>query len=191
MVTSADPVIENELDAGTIEGLRRRTEDLAVSSKYTYDQHYSAANFYKYLDIGMTVTAGILGALLTIGLLWETIDTSWMIVGAISVGCIEGIRLSLSPGERARMLRESAQEYQALFERSLDFLRLQVNRDDAAVDTLAEKYRDLNSERLELNEENPDVSSVWYQYIKLFKPAGGLDQTTASHAERQKINRGN
>lgn len=191
MVTSADHEIEIETGERKREGIRRRTEDLAVSLKYTYDQHYCAANFYGYLNIGMTVTAGILGAFLTIGLLWETIATGWMIVGAISVGCIEGIRLSLSPGERARILRQSAHDYQALFERSVDFLRLEANRDDTAVDTLAEKYLDLNSERLELNEENPDVSSIWYQYIKLLRPAGGLDQTTASHAERQTINRGN
>lgn len=181
---------ESLLSEGQVRGrIKRRSEDLAVSLWYTYNQHFKAANGYSYLGTTISISTAALGGVLTYGLIWQNIPNRVMVLLAILIAVIQGVRAAVKPSHRALDLRQSAHQYKMLYEDVQDFLSLEVDRRAKTVDDLADRYARLNEKRQKLNMDTSDVSSLWYYYVKWFIGADGLSQTKASETERQMLRR--
>jgi len=161
------------------ERVRKRTIDQASSAWYTYNQHYKAANFYKFLSLGFSSITAVIGGVLSYGLIWDGVPNWQMIVLAVSVSVVSGIQLVVEPGEKRDHLENSAQQYHALFDDLVDFLSLRVPYENDRDDAIVAEYEEFRKRREELNEEMPDVSSIWYRYIKWTKGPEGMQEAFA------------
>lgn len=165
--------------------LKDRSVDQASSAWYTYNQHYKAANFYKFLSIGLSSVITIIGGVLSYGLIWDELPNWFMISLAVAVSIISGIQLVVKPGEKRDRLHHSAQQYHALFDDLVDFLSLDLPSESKQVDTLQGRYEEFQEQREELNQEMPDVSSFWYRYIKFTKGTEGMQEAFAGDIEQE------
>ena len=167
------------------ERIKKRCMDQASSAWWTYNQHFKAANFNKFLGFGFSTLVAVFGGILSYGLIWEGVPNWAMIALAVSVSVISGMQLVLSPSDRREDLSDSAHQYQALFEDAVDFLTLDLPRDDKTTDELDRKYQELRCRRRELNEETPDVSSIWYRYINFTKGSDGMKEAFSGDREQE------
>jgi hypothetical protein len=165
--------------------LKDRTMDQASSAWYTYNQHYKAANFYKFLSIGLSSVIAIIGGVLSYGLIWDELPNWFMISMAVAVSVISGIQLVVEPGEKRDRLHHSAQQYHALFDDLVDFLSLDLPSESKDIDELQRTYEGFREQRESLNQEMPDVSSLWYRYIKFTKGSGGMREAFAGDVEQE------
>lgn len=166
------------------ERIKSRCVDLSSSTWWTYNQHYKAANFNKFLGRGFSILIAVLGGILSYGLIWDEITNWLMVILAVSVSVISGIQLALSPSDERERLAESAHQYQVLFDDVVEFLELEILRDDKTVDDIYTEYQELQQRRKELNKESPDVSSFWYHYIKAIKGSEGMKEAFSSDSEK-------
>lgn len=165
--------------------LRERSMDQVSSTWYTYNQHYTAANFYKFMNIGLSSMIAIIGGILSYGLIWDGLPNWLMISLAVGVSVISGIQLVVEPGEKQDKLHNSAQQYHALFDDLVDFLSLDVPSENKDLDELQEAYEKYRKQREELNQEMPDVSSLWYKYIKITKGSEGMREAFSDNIEQE------
>lgn len=169
------------------ERIKERTIDQASSAWYTYNQHYKAANFYKFLSVSFSSVTAIIGGVLSYGLIWDAVPHGQMVILAVSVSVISGIQLVVEPGEKRDELQNSAQQYHALFDDLVDFLSLEVPHEGASHSSLKEEYDQFRDRREELNEEMPDVSSIWYRYIKWTKGSDGMREAFADEVAEELV----
>jgi hypothetical protein len=167
------------------ERIKDRCMDQASSAWWSYNQHFKAANFNKFLGYGFSALVAVLGGILSYGLIWDGVPDWLMIVLAVSVSVASGLELILSPSDKRERLADSAHEYQALFDDVVDFLELELPRNDRSTDDLDEEYEELRQRRRELNDETPDVSSFWYLYVKWRKGSDGMKEAFSGDAEEE------
>lgn len=167
------------------ERIKERCMDQASSAWWSYNQHFKVANFNKFLGYGFSSLVAVLGGILSYGLIWDGVPDWVMIVLAVSVSVVSGMQLVFSPSDKRERLADSAHEYQALFDDVVDFLELELPRDDRTTDDLDEEYEELRQRRRKLNEETPDVSSFWYLYVKWRKGSGGMKEAFSGDAEKE------
>jgi hypothetical protein len=156
------------------EKLKRKLVEEVVSNWYTYNQLYKAANFYRYLGTTLSILTFAIGGVLSYGLIWDAFPNRYMIVLAVSISVISAIQSVIRPGATQRELRDAAAEYKDLCERGQ--LTLQIEFEDTDLSAVYNKVTSFNTERRELNKDSPDVSSLWYHYIKHRKSADGLGE---------------
>lgn len=155
--------------------VRSRAKDLASSTWFTYNQFYKAANFYKFLAIIISVSIVSIGGILTYSLIWDYYSMRFMVFLAISVSVLSGLELVVKPRTKHSELAEYGHRYQVLFDDVADFLTLNVFSEEDA-EYLTSRYDSLQEKRKELNGESPNLSSLWYWYIKLIKDEEGMQQ---------------
>lgn len=161
--------------------LKRKLIEEIVSNWYTYNQLYKAANFYRYLGTALSILTFAIGGVLSYGLIWDAFPTRYMIVLAVSISVISAIQSVISPSATQRELRDAAAEYKDLCERGQ--LTLQIEFEDSDLSAMHDKVKSLNAERRELNKNSPDVSSLWYRYIKYRKSADSLGEISVDEDE--------
>lgn len=171
------------------ERLKERCLDQASSAWWTYNQHFKAANFNKFLGFGFSTLVAVFGGILSYGLIWDGVPNWTMIAIAVSVSVVSGIQLVLSPSDRRENLSESGHQYQALFDDIVDFLTLELPRDDKTTAELNQEYQVLRRRRRELNEDSPDVSSLWYLYLKFTKGSEGMGEAFSDDQEQEMFER--
>lgn len=157
--------------------LRRRirfsAENKAESLHVTYDQHFSAANFYGWANRAIDTMILAISFLLVAGTVWNTFSMPVMVGLTLSTAGLSGYRRAVKPDKRAERFRESARAYHALFERFRDFLLLDIPSDEYSDEEIRKKHDELAAKRRELNREMPDAHSIWYHYVERVK---GEDQ---------------
>lgn len=167
------------------ERIQKRCADLVSSAWWSYNQHFKAANFNKFLGYGLSTLVAVLGGVLSYGLIWDGIPDWVMIALAVSVSVFSGIQLVISPSDKRERLADSAHEYQELFDSGVNFLELELPRDDRTTDEVYSDYQELCKRRRKLNEETPDVSSFWYLYVKWRKGSEGMKEAFSGESERE------
>lgn len=164
-----------------------QTEEHAVSLWYTYNQHFAAANFYRYGASGIDLASIGLGGVLTYSLIWKVLPMQIMAGLAVLTAVLTGIRAAVRPEQREERLRQSARQYHRLFDETRDFLTLMLPDDSVPISDIRSEYEDVAEQRREFNDELPDVSSFWYHYIDFMKGDDGLDEVTVTEAERARL----
>lgn len=167
------------------ERIKNRSKDICSSAWWSYNQHFKAANFNKILGYAFSSIVAILGGILSYGLIWDGVPNWIMIILAVSVSVVSGLQLVFSPSDKRERLSESAHEYQALFDDTVDFIELELPRDDLSTDDVNEEFKELRRRRRQLNEETPDVSSVWYRYLEWRKGSEGMKEAFSDDVERE------
>jgi hypothetical protein len=169
------------------EQVKELSQELAVSLWYTYNQHFKVANGYRYFRILIDVLTAIIGGILTYALIWDGVSTNVMIVLAVTIAVLTGIRSAVKPGRQESRFRQSANEYKYQFDGVRDFLKLDIEDSARSVDDLAEQYREYNNRRRELNREAPDAGSLWHKYVQWRVGDDGPDDISVTDAEIQKV----
>lgn len=164
-----------------------RTEEHAVSLWYTYNQHFAAANFYRYVASGIDLTSIGFGGILTYSLIWKVLPMQIMAGLAVLTAVLTGIRAAVRPEQREERLRQSARQYHRLFDETRDFLTLTLPDDSVSISEIQSEYEGVAEQRREFNDELPDVSSLWYHYIDFMKGEEGLNEVTVTEAERARL----
>lgn len=164
--------------------LQEKTIEEVVNFWYTYNQLFKAANCQRHLGRGISVSTALLGGILTYGLIWDGISNSIMIGLAVLISVLSALRSALRPSEKQRNLRAAAHEYKNLCDEARLLLQLDFADDALTNDELEKEVRELDRRRRELNKETPDVSSIWYHYIKYRKSSNGLAEVSVSDEER-------
>ena len=158
-----------------------------VSLWYSYNQHFKAANFYRYLGSGITILTTFLGGVLTYGLIWDGIQTKYMIALAVLISVLAAVRSALRPDEKQRGIREGANEYKDLCEEAKLILQLDFPDSEISENDLETKVRQVDKQRREINLNTPDISSLWYKYVKWRKATDGLAEIKVSETERELV----
>jgi hypothetical protein len=179
-VTSNNPETRRDL-------LKEKTIEEIVSLWYTYNQLFKAANFLRHVSRGISLFTAVLGGILTYGLIWDGIENELMIALAVLISILTALRSALRPAEKQRELRTAANEYKNLCEEAKLILQIDFPNMELEADQIEEKVKNINKTRRELNTEHPDVSSVWYQYVKYFKSPNGLSEISVSETERTMV----
>lgn len=170
-------------DEEKLERVRYRTADQITSAWYTYNQHYSAANFYKFCRYALSIIIITLGSFLTYALVWKTVSNVILIGLAISISVISAIQLVVRPTKKRNELRQSAQKYHVLFDDLVDFFQIRSPSEDTNVDEVVSQYESYKDRRHELNREMPDLSSFWYHYVDKTKNEESMERAFADEAE--------
>jgi len=167
--------------------LKEKTIEEVVSFWYTYNQLFKSANFYRHLNQSISLLTAILGGVLTYGLIWDGISNTLMIGFAVLISVLSGFRSALRPADKQRKLREAANEYKALCDEAKLILQLDFPDEEVSNEELNARVRQIDENRRNLNKDTPDVSSLWYYYIKYRKSPAGLGEITVSDTERAMI----
>ena len=107
--------------------ITERTEEQAVSLWYTYNQHFTAANFYRYLAISIDIGSVGLGGVLTYSLIWNALSMRTMAGLAVLIAVLTGVRAAVRPERQEERIRQSAHKYHRLFDEMGDFLALTLS----------------------------------------------------------------
>lgn len=167
--------------------VEERAQDLAVSLWYTYNQHFTVANGYRYLRLVIDVATASMGGVLTYALIWEGVPTPVMIALAVAIAVLTGIRSAIKPGKQETRFRQSANEYKYLFDGVRDFLKLDLQDPTVPPEELEDQYREYNDQRRELNRDNPDAASIWHKYVRWQVGEDGPDDIRVTEAEVAKV----
>lgn len=156
-------------ESGLRERVRFSAENKAESLHVTYDQHFSAANFYRWANRAIDTVIFAISGVLVSSAIWKTLPVSVIIGLTLTIAGLSGYRRAVKPDKRAERFRESARAYHALFEEFRDFLMLDIPSDEYSDEDIRQKHDELASKRRELNTEMPDASSIWYHYVERLK----------------------
>ncbi|MCQ4334806.1 hypothetical protein KM295_15230 [Natronomonas sp. F2-12] len=181
--------VNSSIEAGSPkrEQVKERSQELAVSLWYTYNQHFKVANGYRYCRVSIDVMTAVIGGILTYALIWDGVSTDVMIALAVTIAVLTGIRSAVKPGKQESQFRQSANEYKYLFDGVRDFLKLEIEDPSKSTDELVAQYRDYNNRRRELNRDAPDAGSLWHKYVQWRVGDDGPDDISVTDAEIQKI----
>lgn len=164
--------------------LEEKTIEEIVSLWYTYNQLFKAANFQRHLGRGISISIASLGGILSFGLIWDGIGHSLMIALAVLVSVLSALRTALRPAEKQRELRDAANLYKDLCEEAQVLLELDLSNVQTTNEEIETRVREINERRRQLNKDTPDVSSIWYHYVKLRKGTDALEEISVSDSER-------
>jgi hypothetical protein len=158
----------------------------ADSLNHTYNQHFLAANFYRWLNRFLDTVLFAASLLLVSQALWTVWPawTTFAIPGLIAI--IAGYRRTAKPDERSERFRRSASRHHALFDEFRDFLMVTLPDASFSDDELQDRFDELAERRRELNTEGPDASSVWYYWIKYMRGEEQLQEQITTTPEMRK-----
>ncbi|ELZ22537.1 hypothetical protein C477_04044 [Haloterrigena salina JCM 13891] len=138
----------------------------ADSLNHTYNQHFLAANFYRWLNRFLDTVLFAASLLLVSQALWTVWPawTTFAIPGVMAI--ITGYRRAAKPDQRSERFRKSANRHHALFDELRDFLMVRLPDGSCSDDEVQDRFDELAERRRELNMDSPDASSLWYYWIK-------------------------
>lgn len=146
--------------------IRRNAVTKADSVMHTYNQHFLAANFYRWFNRFLDTVLFAASLALATQVIWEVWPFWAMVVLPLGMAVITGYRRAAKPDRRAERFRKSANRHHALFDKYRDFLTVTLPSDRYTEGEIRERFDELSGERRELNLESPDASSLWYYWIK-------------------------
>jgi len=146
--------------------IQHRAENKAESLCYTYKQHFAAANFYRF--VAKVIDTVVFGAasLILATYFWNAMPNQYIIIPAVLIAGLTGVRRALDLDAKPGEFRRSAQQYHALFDEYRDFLTIRLRADTVSVGELQQEFERLSSERRRLNQNTPDANGLWYRYIR-------------------------
>lgn len=155
-----------DFDYDTHERLRNRVANMADNVLWTFKQHYTAASFYGYIGLVADIATALLGGILTYTLIWESISWRWMVGMTVVIAIISGFKVASKPQKRAEAHSKAGFAYHKLFDELKDFIELELADKSIGLKTMEERYGELSVNRRKLNNEMPNISSVWYRWLK-------------------------
>lgn len=166
--------MSDDFDYKAHERLRTRVANNMDSLLWTFKQHYKAGDIYGSLNQGADILSTVLAGLLTYGLIWNSYPTNWMIVIAIIIAVISGFKTAARPRKLSEGHFRAGAAYHRHFDQFRDFTTLDLANKDYGLERMREDFEELTAERRELNENQDDLSSLWYYWLKFsYKIRGG------------------
>lgn len=158
----------------------------ADSLNYTYNQHFLAANVYRWLNRFLDTVLFAASLLLVSQVLWTVWPawTSFVVPGLMAV--ITGYRRTAKPDRRSERFRESANHHHALFDEFRDLLMVTLPDASCSDDDVQDRFDELADQRRELNMDSPDASSIWYYWIKYVRGEEKLQEQISTTTEMRK-----
>jgi len=155
----------------------------ADSLNHTYNQHFLAANFYRWLNRFLDTVLFAASLLLVSQALWTVwpVWTTFAIPGLMAI--ITGYRRAAKPDQRSERFRKSANRHHALFDEFRDFLMVTLPDGSCSDDKVQNRFDKLAEQRRELNIDSPDASSVWYYWIKYVRGEEQLKEQISTTPE--------
>ena len=157
--------MSHDFDYEAHERLRERVANEADSVLWTFKAYYEGADWYSKWDRRLDWLVFGISALLTIALIWSQVPQIVLISLAILSSAIVGYRRMADPGDKAENFYRAANAYQRLFDDFRDYIQLELADETNDIDELQSRYRELASQRRNLNEDMPDVRSRWYERL--------------------------
>lgn len=158
----------------------------ADSLNHTYNQHFLAANFYRWLNRFLDTLLFAASLLLVSQALWTVWPawTAFTLPGVMAI--ITGYRRAAKPDQRSERFRESANRHHALFDEFRDFLMVTLPDSSCSEDDLQNRFDELAERRRELNIDSPDASCFWYYWIKYVRGEEKLQEQISTTPEMRK-----
>lgn len=163
--------------------IRRNAVTKADSVMHTYNQHFLAANFYRWLNRFLDTVLFTASLALATQVIWEVWPFWATVVLPLGIAVLTGYRRAVKPDRRAERFRMSANKHHAMFDEYRDFLTITLpseTENDAAV---RDRFDELSEQRRELNLESPDASSLWYYWIKYMRGEEKLQEQISTTPE--------
>lgn len=158
---------DDDLDYEAHERLRTRVANNMDSLLWTFKQHYKAGDIYGIINQGADVASTILAGILTYSLLWDVYSKSLMAGLAIIIAVISGFKTAARPQRLSEAHFRAGAAYHRLFDQFRDFVTLDLANKNYGLENMRNDFEELASERRELNENQDDLSSIWYYWLKL------------------------
>lgn len=165
------------------ERIRRNTVTKAESVMHTYNQHFLAANFYRWLNRFLDTVLFATSLALATQVIWEVWPFWAMVVLPLGMAVVAGYRRAAKPDRRAERFRTSANKHHALFDEYRDFLTITLPSETEGDPAIRDQFDELSEQRRELNMESPDASSLWYNWIKYVRGEEKLQQQISTTPE--------
>ena len=174
-------------ESSTVRGRIERSALIKADSlNHTYNQHFLAANFYRWLNRFLDTVLFAASLLLVSQALWTVWPawTTFAIPGVMAI--ITGYRRAAKPDQRSERFRESANRHHALFDEFRDFLMVTLPDGSCSDDEVQDQFDELAERRRELNMDSPDASSLWYYWIKYVRGEEKLQEQISTTPEMRK-----
>jgi len=170
--------------------VRDRIEQSALtkadSLNHTYNQHFLAANFYRWLNRFLDTVLFTASLLLVSQAVWSVWPRWTTIVLPLGMAVITGYRRAAKPDRRSEQFRKSANRHHALFDEFRDFLMVTLPDSSCSDNDVQHRFDKLAERRRELNMDSPDASSVWYYWIKYVRGEEKLKEQISTTTEMRK-----
>ncbi|NUC74759.1 hypothetical protein HTZ84_21080 [Haloterrigena sp. SYSU A558-1] len=163
--------------------IRKNAVIKADSACNTYNQHFLAANFYRWLNRFLDTVLFTASLLLVSQAVWTAWPRWTTIVLPLGMAVITGYRRAAKPDNRAERFRKSAKQHHALFDDYRDFLMVTLPSNRVTDAEIEETSEELSERRKELNLECPDASSLWYYWIKYVRGEEKLQEQISTTPE--------
>lgn len=169
-------------------GIERSAFNKADSLNHTFNQHFLAANTYRWLNRFLDTVLFAASLVLVSQIFW-TVWPGWTtFVVPVGMALITGYRRAAKPDKRAERFRKSANQYHSLFDELRDFLMITLPDAELSDEEVRERFEELADRRRELNLESPDAHSIWYYWIKYVRGEETLqEQITTTPEMREAI----
>ena len=158
---------EDDFDYEEHGRLRTRVANKMDGLLWTYKQHYKAGGVYAGINQLADVLSTVLAGILTYALIWEAFSIQVMTVLAVGIAVISGFRTAARPQKQSKDHYRAAAAYQRLFDEFRDFATLDLADEKYGLKNMREDFEELAAEKRELNENQEDISSIWYYWLKL------------------------
>lgn len=158
---------DEDFDYEAHERLRTRVANKMDSLLWTYKQHYKAGGVYAGINKAADISSTVLAGVLTYALIWEVFSIPVMTVLAVGIAVISGFKTAARPQKQSEDHYRAAAAFQRLFDEFRDFTTLDLADKDYGLENMREDFEELAAERRELNENQEDISSIWYYWLKL------------------------
>jgi hypothetical protein len=155
----------------------------ADSACNTYNQHFLAANFYRWLNRFLDTVLFTASLLLVAQVVWTAWPRWTTITLPLGIAVITGYRRAAKPDKRSARFRKSAKKHHALFDDFRDFLMTTLPSDSVDDDEVKARFEKLSEQRKELNLDSPDASSLWYYWIKYVRGEEKLQEQIGTTPE--------
>jgi len=158
----------------------------ADSLNHTYNQHFLAANFYRWLNRFLDTVLFAASLLLVSQALW-TVWPAWTTFATPGLmAIITGYRRAAKPDQRSERFRKSANRHHVLFDEFRDFLVVSLPDSSKSNTEIQDRFDELADQRRELNIDSPDASSIWYYWIKYLRGEEKLQEQISTTPEMRK-----
>ena len=157
----------DDFDYEEHERLRSRVANNMDGLLWTFKQHYKAGGVYASINQAADVLSTILAGILTYALIWEAFSTQLMTVLALGIAVISGFKTAARPQKLSETHFRTAAAYHRLFDKFREFTVLDLANKDYGLENMRADFEELASERRELNENQDDIGSIWYYWLKI------------------------
>lgn len=139
------------------------------SLQYTYNQHFTVANWNRRFGQIIDAAIFLISGLLVIREVTAGLERDLLIVSLVITAGLSALHRAMKPGEHETEFRESAHAHHDLFKRGRKLHQLDLPSEELTDDEVRSRYDEFYQEYLDLNQSSPDASPFWYRYMKRMK----------------------